>query len=192
MSGDLTGLCLYMSKKLFKTGFKPVWHVIWLFFVQPFWKHCEAHEKGQIIWQLIYLPSLLDESSHLFKKDCCVLERGLVFGQTLIVLADLSQILVRLFIELGNLEQGGHNLSNAVVCCCRINNTQAFDEQLFGQVRTPTGHNQLPIFHCTKVHLRSHTCLPFKARHPRWRHKSEWAHNNSNLSTFLIVPHLIT
>ena len=36
------------------------------------------------------------------------------------------------------------------VCCCRLNNTSVCDEHLFRQVSTCLGHDQLPIFHCTK------------------------------------------
>ena len=42
---------------------------------------------------------------------------------------------------------------NSVVCCCKLNNTRVCDEHLFRQVSTCTGHNQLPIFHCTNAHL---------------------------------------
>ena len=33
---------------------------------------------------------------------------------------------------------------------------------LFRQVNTSTGHNQLPVFHCTNVHLRRNTCPLFQ------------------------------
>ena len=36
------------------------------------------------------------------------------------------------------------------------------DEHLFGQVNTSTGHNQLPILHCTNMHLRRSTHLQFR------------------------------
>ena len=49
-------------------------------------------------------------------------------------------------------------LSPFNVCCCKLNNTRVCDEHLFRQVGTSTSHNQLPIFHCTNVHLGRHTC----------------------------------
>ena len=46
----------------------------------------------------------------------------------------------------------------SVVCCCQLNDTQIFDEHLFGQVSSHTGCYKLPIFCCTNVHLGRYTC----------------------------------
>ena len=68
---------------------------------------------------------------------------------------------------------------NSVECCCKLNNTGVCDEHLFGLVSTRTRCNQLPKFCCTDVHLRRHSRFRL-----RWRHESEWAHNNS----FFLFP----
>ena len=78
-------------------------------------------------------------------------------------------------------------LSPFVVGCCKMNNTQVCDEHLFGQVNTPTGCYQLPILRCTNVHQRRYTSPQFKCAILRWRHESQWAHNN----TFWILLHSI-
>ena len=65
-----------------------------------------------------------------------------------------------------------------VVCCCKLSNTRVSDEHLFRQVSTPTGRNQLPIFCSTNFHPGRHACLLIYAHCLRWRHESEWAHNN--------------
>ena len=60
----------------------------------------------------------------------------------------------------------GNKAEACVVCCCKLNN-------LFGQVSTRAGGNQLTIFRCTNVHMGRHTRLLIYARHLRRRRESE-------------------
>ena len=63
-----------------------------------------------------------------------------------------------------------------VICCCKLNNTQVWDEHLFWQVSTCTRHYQLPIFRCTNVHPQRNARPLFRRAIYWWRHEIQYAH----------------
>ena len=84
-------------------------------------------------------------------------------------------------VKVGSLAGKKDTIGIRVVGCCGLNNTQACDEHLLGQISTHIGGNQLSIFWCTNVDLGRHTGLLVSMLRSRWCHESEWAHNIRNV-----------